>query len=128
MNLVKAQVQNFIVFEVDALTIWSSKCLLQLSIMRAKNASSVREFNCGDQPTISMSVSQLLETPTVVISPRSQLPVLQDDQVPEEQKTTLFWKQIATSERWSAANFDQSSTEGHGRHRLCLLHWRTTGA
>jgi len=78
MNLVKTQVQNFIIFGVDALIIWSSKCLLLLSIIRTNNISSVRKFNCGNQPTISMSILQLLETPTVVTSPRSQLLVLQD--------------------------------------------------
>jgi len=78
MNLVKTQVQNFIFFGVDALITWSSKYLLQLSIIRTNIISSVREFNCGNQPTISVSILQLLGTPIVLTSPRSQLPVLQD--------------------------------------------------
>jgi len=88
MNLVKTQVQNFIIFGVDALIIWLSKHLLQLSIIRTNTISSVREFNCGNQPTISISILQFLETPTVVSSPRSQILDLQDGQVPEEQKTS----------------------------------------
>jgi len=52
---------------------------LLLSITLANVTLSVREANCGDQPTILMSILQLLDTPTVVASPRSQMPVPQDD-------------------------------------------------
>ena len=91
MNLVRTQVQNFIIFGVDALIIWLSKYLLQLSIIRANNVSSVQEFNCGNQPTISISILQLLETPTVVTSPRTQLLDLQDG----EEEKIAFQKHVA---------------------------------
>jgi len=45
-----------------------------------------REVHCGNQPTILISILQLLETPTVVTSPRSQLLVLQDG---EEEKVAF---------------------------------------
>jgi len=51
---------------------------------------NTREVNCGNQPTISMSITQLLETPTVVTSPRFQMLVPQDDKVLEEQKKVAF--------------------------------------
>jgi len=49
-ELVNLQMQNFIIFGVDALIIWLSKHLLLLSIMRTRIALNVWEVNCGNSP------------------------------------------------------------------------------
>jgi len=64
--------------------------LLLLSIMRTNVTLDIREVNSGNQPTISISILQLLETPTVVTSPRSQMLVPQDHEVLEEQEEAAF--------------------------------------
>ena len=55
MKSVDPQIQNFIIFGVDALIIWLSKHLVLLSIMRTRIALNIQEVNCGNQPTISIS-------------------------------------------------------------------------
>jgi len=52
---VDQQIQNFIIFGVDALIIWLSKYLLLLSIIGTRMVLNNQDFNCGVQPTISTS-------------------------------------------------------------------------
>jgi len=63
--------------------------LLLPSLNYLRGRQNTQEVNCGNQPTILISIFQLLETPTVVTSPRSQLLVPQDDEVQEQEKVAF---------------------------------------
>jgi len=131
--------RNFIDFGVGALTISLSKRLSLLPIMRAKFVSKCQEHNCGVQPTISLLTLQLLETPTVGISPQSHASVLQDGEVLGEQEEAALWKHVTTGEcsnavcsKWSnTAHFKSRGSHWHRRVTIGEqwsegLDWQTT--
>ena len=85
MNPVSNKYKTSFSLEVDALIIWLSKYLLLLSIIRTITLSIIRESNCGNQPILKFAWdTDSGNQPTISIQ------ISQNDQVPEEQKTTAF--------------------------------------